>query len=515
VPRNPAVRKTVNRFKTRLERRHSPVRHDQSTVPMADAIRDYWHREALSFAIPAHGGGRHVVPEAARWTGTAAFRADLPISHGLDTRDRAWAVQQTAQELFAVAVGADLTLFSTNGSSMSAHVAILAVAGPGERIVMARNGHKSAFAGLVMSGAEPVWVRPEYDADLELTHGIAPDALRAALDGAPDAKATMIFTPTYYGVSSDVGALAELCHERGLPLVTDDAWGLDYSFSEHLPASALSCGADLAIGSVHKTLTGLGQTSVLSVKGDLIDVERLQRAFELEESTSTSALLLSSIDGARAQFVREGRELMDHAAAMASRLRDAIATIDGLDVVAPDRLLAGGGSGAVAADATHVIIELGALGLTGYEADDWLRDAHAVDVELADHRRLMALVAFAHDEADIDRLAAALRELATEHAGAGEGLERIADPQTLVTEQAMSPRDAFFAASEMVAPDDAVGRINADIVTPYPPGIPVLAPGEVITAPIIEHLEHVVALGGFVEGATDQALDQLRVVARP
>jgi arginine/lysine/ornithine decarboxylase len=322
----------------------------------------------------------------------------------------------------------------------------------------------------------------------------------------------MVFTPTYYGVSCDVGALAALCHERGIPLVTDDAWGLDYAFSDRLPPHALSCGADLAIGSVHKSLTGLSQTSVLSARGELIDRARLQRCFELEESTSTSALLLSSIDGARLQFARDGDELTAHALAMADALRRRLERIDGLRVVAPERLLTG--PGAVAVDPTHVIVELGDLGLTGYEADDWLRDEHAIDVELADHRRLMALVTFAHDEADVDRLATALEQLAAERTNGGDGAPRVADPGTLTTEAAMLPRDAFYAPSEMVAPGKAAGRVNSDIVTPYPPGIPVLAPGEVITEPIMDHLEHVVALGGFVEGATDQSLDRMRVVAR-
>jgi arginine decarboxylase len=511
MARNPTASKTVNRIKARLERRHSPVSHDQATSPLADAIREYRRREALSFSIPAHAGGRRVIPEAARWAGMEPYKVDLPMSHGLDTRDRAWKVQQTAQELFAEAVGADQTLFSTNGSSMSAHVAVMAVAGPGETLVMARNGHKSSFAALVMSGARPVWVRPQYDRELELTHGIAPASLEEALEAHPEARAAMVFTPSYYGVGGDIRAHAELCHARGIPLVTDDAWGLDHSFADNLPASALACGADLAIGSVHKTLTGLSQTSVLSVQGELVDRERLQRVFDLEESTSVSTLLLSSIDGARRQFVREGHELAGHGLAMADRLRKRIAASEGLEAVAPERLT--GGPGALTCDRSHVIIELGGLGLTGYEADDWLRDEHAIDVELADHRRLMALVTYAHDEADVDRLAAALERLAAEHADAEPRRERVADPDTLVTEQAMLPREAFFAPSEMVSPDDAVGRVNADIVTPYPPGIPVLAPGEVISEAIVAHLEHVVALGGFVEGATDQALDRFRVVA--
>src|SRR4051794_26605631 len=308
MPMEPkALQKLKNKAKTELEtRRRSPVSKDQSTVPIADAMRDYWKRGMLTFSIPAHNGGRGPAPEFTKWLGDDAARMDLPMSHGLDTRDRAWKVQSTAQELFAEAGGSKQTLFSTNGSSLSMHVALMTVVGPGEQIVMARNGHKSTFAGLILSGAEPVYVDPYYDEDLQIALGPLPEEFQRALETHPKAKAGLVFTPSYYGTSADVRALADACHARDLPLVTDDAWGLDYALSGHpdLPEGALAQGSDLAIGSVHKTLTGLTQTSVLSVGSDRIDMERLQLCFELEESTSASAILLSSIDGARAQIGR-------------------------------------------------------------------------------------------------------------------------------------------------------------------------------------------------------------------
>src|SRR4051794_29329503 len=261
----------------------------------------------LTFGIPAHNGGRGPAPEFTRWLGADVARCDLPMSHGMDTRDRSWQVVATAQELFAEAVGAKQTLFSTNGSSLSVHVAIMAVAAPGETLVVARNAHKSAFTGLIQSGVRPAWVDPVWDEELEIALTPLPEKLAEALDAHPHARGALVVTPSYYGTSADVRALAEVCHARGVPLVTDDAWGLDYALCSHpdLPEGALSQGADLAIGSVHKTLTGLGQTSVLSVGSDRIDSERLKLCFELHESTSASSLLLSSIDGARRQFVRE------------------------------------------------------------------------------------------------------------------------------------------------------------------------------------------------------------------
>src|SRR3954447_8699718 len=291
-----AAKKAVNQVKDALVKREGPVKKDQGTVPLADGIREYWDRDILTFSIPAHNGGRGPTPEFTKWMGMDVARCDLPTSHGIDTRNRAWQVQKTAQELFADAGGSKQTLFSTNGSSMSVHVAIMAVVGPGETLVMARNGHKSSFAGLVLSGARPVYIDPYYDEDLEIALGPEPNDLAHALDEHPDARAALLFTPSYYGTSADVGGLANVCHERDLPLVTDDAWGLDYALSRHpdLPKGALAQGADLTIGPGPKTLSALSQTSVLSVGSDRIDTERLQLCFELEESTSASSLLLSS-----------------------------------------------------------------------------------------------------------------------------------------------------------------------------------------------------------------------------
>src|SRR5256714_11207828 len=444
-------------------------------------MRAYWERDMLSFSIPAHAGGRGPAPEFTRWAGLDAARSDLPMSHGVDTRDRAWKVLSTAQELFAEAVGAKQTLFSTNGSSLSARVAIMTVAGPGHRLVMARNGHKSAFSGLVLSGARPVYVDPGYDEELEIAYGVAPAALAEALEEHPSASAVLAFDPSYYGTTTDIAALADICHGRGLPLVTDDAWGLDYSLSGHpeLPPGALGRGSDLAIGSVHKTLTSLGQTSVLSVGSDRIDRERLALCFELQESTRASTLLLSAIDGARRQFVREGRELLDRAVRSARLLRGRLAeTGPELRVIDPEELV--GSHGVFAADPTHLLIETESVGLTGYQADDWLRDERHIDVELADHRRIMPLITFAHGEAEIERLVRALRDLVDLHpeVGGDTDVARLPSRSELRTDQAVLPRDAFFATAEAVGPGNAVGRVSAELVTPYPPGIPALAPGE-------------------------------------
>src|SRR4051794_10433606 len=508
-------RKAVNKVKTALRTRRGPAEADQSTSPFADAIDAYWEADRLSFAIPAHNGGRGPAPEFTRWASPQGARSDLSGSHGLDTRDRAWQVQATAQELFADAVGARQTLFSTNGSTLSAHVAMMTVAGPGETLVMARNGHKSAFTGLVLSGARPVYVEPSYDEELEIVHEVLPDDFAAALDANREAKAGLVFTPSYYGTAGDVKALSDACHKRGKPLVTDDAWGLDYALVGHpdLPDGALEQGSDLAVGSVHKTLSSLTQTSVLSVGSDRIDTERLQLCFELAESTSASGLLLSSIDGARRQFVRDGERLLDDAISSARLLRERLAReVPELRVITESELASR--PGVVGTDPTHVMIETYLIGLTGYQANDWMRDERQIDVEFVDHRRIMALVTFAHGEAEIARLVRGLRDLVDAHPDIRDAeARRLPSRAGIRSESVMLPRDAFFAKTESVKADEAAGRVCAEFVTPYPPGIPAVAPGELYDEGNLAYLQEFVALGGFVEGAADPALDQLRVVA--
>ncbi len=399
---------------------------------------------------------------------------------------------------------------------MSVHVALMTVAGPGEQLVMVRNGHKSSFAGLVLCGACPVYVDPYYDEELKIALGPLPADFDATLDAHPDAVAGLVFTPSYYGTSANVQALANACHEHDLPLITDDAWGLDYKLGGHpeLPQGALSQGADLAIGSVHKTLTGLTQTSVLSVGSDRIDMERLKLCFELEESTSASALLLSSIDGARRQFVREGTELLDRAVNSARLLRERLAAeVPELRVISTEELA--GRPGVTGVDPTHVLIETAPAGLTGFQADDWLREERQVDVELADHRRIMPLITVAHGEPEVHQLVRALRDLVDEEGepGAPTAVGALPSRRELRSEQALSPREAFFAPVEMVKAKDAVGRVSAELVTPYPPGIPVVAPGELYTEAIVDYLQEIIAVDGFVEGAADQSLCRLRVLA--
>jgi arginine decarboxylase len=501
-----------NQEKAEEEAERGPARAEPDAAPISEAIQAFYDRDELGFGIPAHRAGTgDVMPDLAALTGMDAFRADPGMNSGVDNRHQSWQVEPTAMQLFAQAVGADQTLFSTNGSTENVHVAVMTVVKPGETIVMARNGHKSAFSALVLSGARPVYVDPVYDDRWQVAHGVDPAELQRVLAMTPAAKAVMVFTPTYYGVSADVKALAKTAHAHGIPLITDDAWGLDYSFCSRLPPSAIESGADMAIGSVHKTLNGFAQTSVLSIQGDRIDAERLELVFELEQSTSASALLLASIDAARRQFQRDGEQLLGRAIDHAHRLRAAIEELPGLDLMTETVL---SNPGALALDPTHVTFDVTGLGLTGFAAADWLQQHRGIHVELSDHRRVMVLITYADSAANVDRLIAALRALALEAHTADRGaIPDVPSSADLRMQTVMLPRDAFLGATELVPWREAAGRISAEMVCPYPPGIPVVAPGERLTATVVDYFEELAAAGVMVEGAADETLERLRVVA--
>jgi arginine decarboxylase len=307
------LERKLNTAKAKVEEKRGPAGHSQQDTPILAAIRHFHDEDTVSLAIPAHKSGAGAPPYAIEALGEQAFRADQTSLNGLDNRHESWEVQTAAQNLAAEAWGADECLFSTNGSTARVHTAISAVVSPGEKIAVSRNSHKSVITGLIHAGAVPVWLEAEYDQELEVAHGIAPETLERALAEHPECKAVMIVSPSYYGVCSDVPRLAEIAHAHDLPLVSDDAWALVYKFHPELPAFSLDAGADLAIGSVHKTLSGLGQTSIISVKGSRIDTTRLSLALETFETTSASTLLMGSIDAGRRQMVEDGEALIGEA----------------------------------------------------------------------------------------------------------------------------------------------------------------------------------------------------------
>jgi lysine decarboxylase len=413
----------------------------------------------------------------------------------------------------ADAVHADTAFFSTCGSSLSVKTAMLSVAGPGEKLLIARNIHKSVVSGVLLAGIEPVWVEPVWDFELEIAHPPSLDAVEQAWDAHPDAQGLLTLGPTDYGVAGPMRAIVDACHRRDRTVIIDEAWGAHLPFHGDLPTWGMDADADVCVTSVHKAGSGFEQSSVFHLKGDRVDPSALKQREDLLSTTSSSSLIYGALDGWRRQMVEQGYALIDRALGLARTVRDEVDRVDGLHAHTVDEMLARAGVDEV--DPYHVLVEVAELGITGYQAADWLRANHGIGVGLSDHRRIEMLITHGDDEATVERLVDALGDLARRHGEIESSPRvRIPAPEHLALETVILPRDAFFGRTESVPADEAVGRVAAELATPYPPGVPVLVPGDLITKEAVEYLRSGVAAGMQLPDPADPSLETVKVVAR-
>lgn len=411
----------------------------------------------------------------------------------------------------ADAVGAEQSFFSTCGSSLSVKAAMMAVAGndPGG-LLLGRDSHKSVVAGLIFSGVMPRWITPRWDAEMHLSHPPSPDQVREGWGRYPGASGALVVSPSPYGTCADIAGIADVCHERGKPLIIDEAWGAHLPFHDDLPTWAMDSGADVCVVSVHKMGAGFEQGSVLHRQGDLVDGGHLSACADLLMTTSPNVMIYCALDGWRRQMVEHGRRLLGAALSLARRTRERIGRIDGMTVL-EDRLC--GTEASHDLDLLQILIDVTGTGGSGYQCADWLRDHCGVDVGLSDHRRILATMSMADDEATADRLVSALSELSVAaESFAPAPVIDLPSPEELQLESEMAPGEAFFAPAELVSADRAVGRVAAEQLTPYPPGIPTVVPGERIGRAVLDYLRSGVHAGMTVPDATDPTLDTVRVV---
>ncbi|MGW0337789.1 aminotransferase class I/II-fold pyridoxal phosphate-dependent enzyme [Streptomyces sp. NPDC003011] len=486
---------------------------DHTSAPVLEALSDYHRKGLLTFAPPGHKQARGADPEVRKVLGDAVFLGDVLASGGLDDRLTRGRVLERAEELMADAVHADHTFFTTCGSSLSVKAAMLAVAGPHEKLLIGRDAHKSVVSGLILSGIEPVWVEPRWDGERHLAHPPSADGFDRAFEAHPDAKGALITSPTPYGACADLRAVAEVCHRRSVPLIVDEAWGAHLPFHPDLPSWAMDAGADICVTSIHKMGSGLEQGSVFHLRGDLVPAELLKMRADLLGTTSPSVLLYAGLDGWRRQMALRGEELMGGALELAAEVRAAIEEIDGMHVNDRDDFCGAGLADDF--DPLPGVIDLEALGITGYQAADWLREHRGIDAHLNDHRRIGMQITHGDDHETTGHLLTALKDLAQ----AAPGLRpsprmEVPSPDELRMEQALLPRDAFFGPAEQLPLAEAAGRVSAEMITPYPPGIPAVLPGERLTEPVLRYLRTGRDVGMNLPDATDPGLETIRVVAR-
>ncbi|MFD6417345.1 aminotransferase class I/II-fold pyridoxal phosphate-dependent enzyme [Streptomyces sp. NPDC060194] len=485
---------------------------DHREAPVLDALRRYHEAGEIAFTPPGHKQARGADPAVREVLGDAVFLGDVLASGGLDDRTTSGRVLERAQELMADAVHAEHTFFTTCGSSLSVKAAMLAVAHPHEKLLIGRDVHLSVVSGLILAGIRPIWVEPQWDADRHLAHAPSAAAYEKAFAEHPDARGALVTSPTPYGTSADLRGIAEVCHARRRPLIVDEAWGAHLPFHPDLPTWAMDAGADLCVTSIHKMGSGLEQGSVIHLSGNLVDPAVVRSRAELLGTTSPSTLIYAGLDGWRRQMALNGRALLGGALARAADVRSEIARIHPDLHVNDEQDFCGPGKGH-GFDPLPVTMDLYRLGITGYDAADWLRRNHRIDIHLGDHRRISALLTHADDEQTTGALLTALEDLvrrADELRPAPEVY--IPSPDELRMEQVVPPRDAYFGRVEDVPVSQAVGRVAAEMLTPYPPGIPAALPGERLTELVLRYLRTGLASGMNLPDPADPELRTIRVL---
>lgn len=482
--------------------------------PLVAALQRSAQRRGAPFHTPGHQRGQGA-PELLReaW-GSQVWQWDLPELPGLDNLFNATGPIAAAQAFAAQVFGADRTWFLVNGSTAGVMAAIVATCGPGEKLLLPRNVHRSAIAGLIWSGAVPIFINPPYDPDWDLGGTLTPAQVAQALAQHPDLKAVLMLSPTYQGVGADLAAIAALTQAHGIPLLVDEAHGAHWGFHPDLPPRALSQGADLAVQSIHKTLGSLTQSAMVHTRGDRVCPQRLSQALALIQSSSPSYLLLASLDAACHQLATEGEALMARTLALANEARTALAQVAGVRVWAGGE----GRSGFGWRDPTRLTVGVRGLGLSGFEADEWLAERGIV-AELPSVQHLTFIVSLGHGAADVAQLVQGFQALSVAMGGDRSPVQPPAAsaidlPDRPSAAPLLSPRDAFFAPIAVVPWSAAIGHPSADCFCPYPPGIPLLFPGEVITRSALDTLQQIQTQGGIITGCADPTLATLRIVDR-
>ncbi|MGI0486957.1 aminotransferase class I/II-fold pyridoxal phosphate-dependent enzyme, partial [Pantanalinema rosaneae CENA516] len=384
-------------------------RLDQTQTPLLSALQACADRTYAPFHTPGHKRGQGMGRSLLDLLGVQASRADLPELPELDNLFAPQGVIQAAQTLAAEAFGADQTWFLVNGSTSGVIAMILATCDPGDKIILPRNVHQSAISGLILSGAVPIFVQPEYDPEWDLAHGVTPTTIAAALAQHPDAKAVFVVYPTYYGTCSDLATISEITHHANIPLLVDEAHGAHFAFHPDFPTPALVANADLTVQSTHKTLSALTQAAMLHQRGGRVDGDRISRALQLVQSTSPNYLLLASLDAARQQMATVGKDVMARTLQLADQARSRLSQIPGLRLLQPEQATT---PGFCMLDRTRLTVNVAGLGIDGFTADEILHQQLGVTCELPTLRHLTFIVSLGNTAADIERLVVGFQQLA-------------------------------------------------------------------------------------------------------
>lgn len=479
-------------------------------TPLFTALKEHAASNPVQFHIPGHKKGVGTDSEFREFIGDNALSIDLINIAPLDDLHQPTGVIEEAQKLAADAFGSDYTYFSVQGTSGAIMTMILSICSPGDKIIVPRNVHKSIMSAIIFSGAKPVFISPVRDENLGIDHGITTKSVQRALDRHPDAKAVLVINPTYFGVCANLKEIVDLAHSRHVPVLVDEAHGVLIHFHEDLPMSAMEAGADMAATSVHKLGGSMTQSSVLNLntKNGYVNPQRVQTIISMLTTTSTSYVLLASLDTSRRNLAINGHDMAQRTIDLAQKARRSINEMEGLYCFGEEIL---GDEATFDYDPTKLTIHVRHLGITGFETENWLREHYNIEVELSDMYNILCLVTPGDNEETVSVLLKALRELAGTYYNVNTANELIVKiPE--IPHLSLIPRDAFYGDTEVIPFKESAGRIIAEFIYVYPPGIPILLPGEVISQDNIDYIVDHVDVGLPVKGPEDRYIQNVKVI---
>lgn len=483
---------------------------DQTRTPYIEGLIKYVQENRLPFHMPGHKQGQGMHPLLKNILGDEVFKYDLTEVDGVDYLHNPAGILKEAQDLAAELYKVDQTFFLINGSTVGNQAAILTMANRGEKVLVTRNAHRSIYGSLALGGLIPVYLQPLYDQNLGMTTFPLPQQLDDALKKDSSIKGVILTSPNYYGFSAYIKEFIDITHRYNLPILVDEAHGAHYPFHPQLPPSAIEYGADLVLHSTHKTLGSFTQSSLLHINEGKIDTYKLKSYLNILESSSPNYLLLMSLDAARMQMATQGYELLSNAIASAEWLRNEINSISGLQVYTAEIAKA---SPAIAdMDPTKLTVLVDGIGLTGYQVDKILGRELKVEPELADHKNVLLFITIGEDVGRMREVKKAFEVLAVKYRNTAKLITYPHPPP--LPPQELTPEEALRTSSESVDLLSSLGRVSAQIVTPYPPGLPVVSYGEKITSEVIEYIQELLEIGAEVHGLNGEDHNpKIRVVS--
>ncbi|MBR1898542.1 MAG: aminotransferase class V-fold PLP-dependent enzyme [Oscillospiraceae bacterium] len=476
----------------------------QKSAPVYEALERFRRQRVVPFDVPGHKRGRGN-PELVKLLGEQCVSLDVNSMKPLDNLCHPVSVIAEAEDLAAEAFGAAHAYFMVGGTTSAVQSMVLTACKQGDKIIMPRNVHRSAINALVLCGAEPVYVNPDVDGHIGIALGMELADVEKAILAHPDATAVFVNNPTYYGICSDLRGIVRLAHEHGMMVLVDEAHGTHLSFHEALPVSAMEAGADMSAISMHKSGGSLTQSSLLLLNEN-VNTRYVEQIINLTQTTSASYLLLSSLDISRRNLALRGHESFEKVRKMAEYAREEINSIGGY--YAYGKELINGGS-IYDYDVTKLSVYTRDIGLTGIEVYDLLRDEYDIQIEFGDIGNILAYISIGDRIQDIERLVGALEDIKRLFS---KPISRLHNAEYITPIVAATPQKAFYSEKALIPIHETPGRICGEFVMCYPPGIPILAPGEMVTEEIVDYILYAKEKGCSMQGPEDGTLEKLNVL---